>query len=78
MHWIGGIWFPDLCLYYYQRNTVHEKHDVRNDGALDATRRIYPELVDGMELVTVWMPEVDELDNGVRFLRYLVSIYLSF
>ena len=73
MHRVGGVGVADLGLHHHQRNAVHEQHDVRDDAALHAARRVDAELVDGVEDVALGVREVDQLHHRVRLAGQFVD-----
>ena len=66
----------DLRLHHHQRDAVHEKHDVRDDAALHAARRVDAELVDRMKDISFRVDEVDQLRDRIRLARDLIHIHL--
>ena len=65
-----------LAFDHDQRQAVHEQHDVRDDEPLARTRRVDAELVDGVELVSLRMLEVDQLDVRILLAGQFVGIDL--
>src|SRR3546814_17227359 len=63
-------------VHHHQRNTVHEQHEVRDDAALHAARRVDAELVDGVETVALRVHEVDQRHHRVGLAGDLVAVDL--
>ena len=76
-HWIRREGVGFLALDHGQRQTVHEQHDVGNDKTLGRSRRVDSKLVDGVELVSLGMLEVNQLDVRILLAGQLVGIHLG-
>ena len=77
VHRVGRVRIADLRLHHHQRDAVHEQHDVRNDAALHAARRVDAELVDGVENVALRVGEVDQLHHRVGLAGEFVHVHLG-
>lgn len=66
-----------LALDHCQRQAVHEQHDVGDDEAFGRSRCVDAKLVDGVELVSLGMLEVDQLDVRVLLAGQFVGIDLG-
>ena len=77
MHWVGRVWIPDLGLHDDERDAIYEQHDVGDDEALHAARRIDAELINGVKPIALRACEVDQLHHWVRLARHFVVIDLG-